>query len=229
MNHKISVLTMDGCLLGKESLSGIDSSDVLGIAVQTEVIGLILSIDDWEAPWGEYDELVYEERDDAKNLMELSGVEMTKRIIEFQNESGYTKRSAAKICAEYNSGGRQFYFPCVYELCTIQAFSNEINEILEILGLPLLSKNYYWSSSEGNSIGAVLVSFSDGYINNGTKHSNYYVRAVSAFPKLSDFSTSCCEHSEQCALSSLILSDEELVEVLRENGYRGTLTKELVI
>ena len=216
MKHKISVLTMDGRLLGKESLSSISKNDVLGIAVQTETIGLILSIEEWNAPWGEYGKLVHEAQGDAKNLMELNGQEMTKRIVEFQKQSGYSERSAAQICAEFKRGGRDFYQPNVYELCTIQAHMEEINEFLRALDLPLLQDDeFYWSSSEYSSFIAVFVYFSSGGINYYNKSGSNYVRAVSAFAKLSDLSTSHCEPSEQCGLCSLTLSDEELVNILR--------------
>ena len=210
--------------------------DIVGIVVQTPVVGLVVSIDQWEEIWGEDGRVFHTANDytgDSQNLMDLSGKALTDKIIDFMDNATQQEMYAAKRCAEYKKGGLDWYLPSVYELCTICAFKDEIRKAMEVFGITdedmLNFENYHWSSSEYNSNYAVFVNFDSGYIGGNRKSFNYAVRAVSAFEPLGLFNSSHCEQGEQCAFDSLTLSDEQLVAELKKRGYSGEVIKTLKV
>lgn len=236
MEHKISIMKKGGVITTPTNAVelGWDMDDIVGIVVQTPVIGLVVSIDKWEEIWGESGRVFNADDDytgDSQNLMDLSGKALTDKIIDFMDNATEQKMYAAKRCAEYKKGGLDWYLPSVYELCTICAFKDEIRKAMEVFGITdedmLDFSDYHWSSSEYYSTYAVYVSFDSGFIGNNGKGSNSSVRAVSAFEPLGLFNSSHCEQSEQCVFDSLTLSDEQIVAELKKRGYSGELIKTL--
>lgn len=230
--HKISVLANDSI---QQSVSnfvdqGKTFNDAIGIIIQTPVIGIVMSFDEWEAPWSNNESVITEEQSEVAALQTLSGLELTKCICEAQknNEEGAT---AAQYCWEYNKANLQWYLPSLYELGIIAAYKDEINEALKQLSCPdnmLLSASWYWSSSEGSQGGSWHVNFGSGGFYNG--YGKYYssnVRAVAAF---SPCGSSCDEpRKESSPAPDKELSDDQLVALLRNRGYTGTLTKSLEV
>lgn len=215
---------------------GWDMDDIVGIVVQTPVIGLVVSIDKWKETWGKSGRVFNADDDytgDSQNLMDLSGKALTDKIINFMDNTNEQKMYAAKRCAEYKKGGLDWYLPCAYELCTICAFKDEIRKAMEVFGITdedmLDFSDYHWSSSEYTSTIAVGVSFDSGHINGNNKDNNGSVRAVSAFEPLGLFNSSHCEQSEQCVFDSLTLSDEQIIAELKKRGYSGEIQKNLKI
>ena len=220
MKHLISVKTFNNGVMSVSEFknANLDKKEVVGIVLQTEVIGLILALPSWEEAWGSEDICVdvKDKKDyigEAKALTTLCGLEATKRIVAAHKD--YKDMYAAKRCLEYDCAGLQWYLPSLYELGTLAAYKDEINAALEELGLPdaKLKDNWSWSSSEYYQALAWVVNFSNGYFYSGNKYSGNVVRAVCAFESL------------RGVLSTPSLTDDELISMLRERNYKGEITK----
>ena len=126
---------------------------------------------------------------------------------------------AAKRCLEYDCAGLQWYLPSLYELGMLAAFKNEINAVLDELGLSdaKLKDEWSWSSSEGGQTVAWGVYFSNGYFGNYYKYYSNVVRAVCAFELLRGVLSTPSENKE--------LTDDALIALLRQRGYKGEITK----
>lgn len=236
MEHKISIMKKGGVITTPTNAVelGWNMDDIVGIVVQTPVIGLVVSIDKWEEIWGKRGRVFNADDDctgDSQNLMDLYGKALTDKIIDFMDNATEQNMYAAKRCAEYKKGGLDWYLPSVYELCTIYAFKDEVRKAMEVFGITdedmLDFSDYHWSSSENNFTYAVIVNFDSGSIFGNFKGNNYSVRAVSAFEPLGLFNSSHYEQSEQCVFDCLTLSDEQIVAELKKRGYSGELVKTL--
>ena len=226
MKHLISIKTKDNVLSIEDfKAQGLTNNDVIGIIIQTETIGIIMSLDTWEEVWNNDDILVNKACGEAEALQELSGIELTRSIVE-KTKKNSDSMNAAIRCWDYGKGGIQWYLPSLYELGTIIAYRDEINEVLDMLDMPELNeKDYGWSSSEGSTHNAWGVHFGYGYfISNSNKCYSYVVRAVSAFSPLErgDFSSPSGK-----VTSNQTMTEESAVEFLRSIGYTGDLTKKI--
>ena len=225
MKHLISIKTKDNVLSIEDfKAQGLTKNDVIGIIIQTETIGIIMSLDTWEEVWNNDAILVNKDCGEAEALQELSGLELTRSIVE-KTKKNSDSMNAAIRCWDYGKGGLQWYLPSLYELGTIIAYRDEINEVLDMLGMPELDENDYgWSSSEYNTHNAWSVTFGNGYFIGNYKCSSYVVRAVSAFSPLErgDFSSPSGK-----VTSNQTMTEESAVEFLRSIGYTGDLTKKI--
>lgn len=238
MEHKISILKKGGVIATPTNAVelGWTMDDIVGIVVQTPVIGLVVSIDKWDEQWGESVQL-FNLQDDyigiSRNLMDLSGKELTDGIIDFMDNDTERGMYAAKRCAEYKKGGLDWYLPSAYELCTICAFKDEIRKAMEVFGITdedmLYFDGWYWSSSENNTYTAMGVDFDSDNINTDYKGHNNFVRAVSAFEPLGLFNSLHCKQGEQFFFGTSALPDEQLAVELMNRGYSGELVKTLNI
>lgn len=68
------------------------------------------------------------------------------------------------------------YIPSVAQLHLILLNINEVNKALVEAGGEPMQDDWYWSSTEGSSVNAWLVSFDNGNTYNGNKTGNYVVR-----------------------------------------------------
>ena len=227
MKHLISIKTKDNVLSIEDfKAQGLTNNDVIGIIIQTETIGIIMSLDTWEEVWNNDDILVNKACGEAEALQELIGLELTRSIVE-KTKKNSDSMNAAIRCWDYGKGGLQWYLPSLYELGTIIAYRDEINEVLDMLGMPELGENDYgWSSSEYSTHGAWYVSFGNGYFlsSYGGKYGSFVVRAVSAFSPLERgyFSSPSGK-----VTSNQTMTEESAVEFLRSIGYTGDLTKKI--
>ena len=226
MKHLISIKTKDNVLSIEDfKAQGLTNNDVIGIIIQTETIGIIMSLDTWEEVWNNDDILVNKACGEAEALQELSGIELTRSIVE-KTKKNSDSMNAAIRCWDYGKGGIQWYLPSLYELGTIIAYRDEINEVLDMLDMPELNeKDYGWSSSEGGTHSAWIVYFGNGYFySTFSKFYSYVVRAVSAFSPLErgDFSSPSGK-----VTSNQTMTEESAVEFLRSIGYTGDLTKKI--
>ena len=225
MKHLISIKTKDNVLSIEDfKAQGLTNNDVIGIIIQTETIGIIMSLDTWEEVWNNDDILVNKACGEAEALQELIGLELTRSIVE-KTKKNSDSMNAAIRCWDYGKGGLQWYLPSLYELGTIIAYRDEINEVLDMLGMPELGENDYgWSSSEGDTQDAWYVYFGNGNFNGYGKYSSSVVRAVSAFSPLErgDFSSPSGK-----VTSNQTMTEESAVEFLRSIGYTGDLTKKI--
>ena len=210
---------------------GMNYTNAIGIIVTTEFMSRILAFDTWQERWGNTDRVLTEEQNESVAMQTFSGLNLTRRIIEGQ--AGIDGMTAAKRCWNYQKGGFQWYLPCLMELGVLCAYRDEINKAMKEIGCPdecLLptedsDETWAWSSSEysqGNSWG---VDFSLGNFNGGGggKNSSSMVRAVAAFQPSPSLLTGEAK-SNDC-----LHSDEALINMLRERGYKGELTKTLTI
>lgn len=229
--HSISVLGADKKQyeIADFRARGMDYTNAIGIIVTTEFMSRILAFDTWQERWGNTDRVLTEEQNESVAMQTFSGFDLTKRIVEAQvNIDGMT---AAKRCWNYQKGDLQWYLPCLMELGVLRAYRDEINKAMEEIGCPdecLLptedsDETWVWSSSENSQGGSWYVGFSNGNFGSNSKCSSGMVRAVAAFQPSPSLLTGEAK-SNDC-----LHSDEVLINMLRERGYKGELTKTLTI
>ena len=208
---------------------GMNYTNAIGIIVTTEFMSRILAFDTWKERWGNTGRVLTEEQNESVAMQTFSGLDLTKRIVEAQTDiDGMT---AAKRCWNYQKGGLQWYLPCLMELGVLCAYRDEINKAMKEIGCPdecLLptedsDETWVWSSSEISQGNSWFVSFSSGNFYNGSKCCCFLVRAVAAFQPSPSLLTGEAK-SNDC-----LHSDEALINMLRERGYKGELTKTLTI
>lgn len=208
---------------------GMNYANAIGIIVETEFMSRVLAFDTWQERWGNTDRVLTEEQNESVAMQTFSGLDLTKRIVEGQ--AGIDGMTAAKRCWNYQKGGLQWYLPCLMELGVLCAYRDEINKAMKEIGCPdecLLptedsDETWVWSSSEGSQYGSWSVGFSNGIFLNGYKCNSSMVRAVAAFQPSPSLLTGEAK-SNDC-----LHSDEALINMLRERGYKGELTKTLTI
>lgn len=207
---------------------GMNYTNAIGIIVTTEFMSRILAFDTWKERWGNTGRVLTEEQNESVAMQTFSGLDLTKRIVEAQTDiDGMT---AAKRCWNYQKGGLQWYLPCLMELGVLCAYRDEINKAMKEIGCPdecLLptedsDETWVWSSSESSQLNSWYVNFSNGYYY-FDKCCSYMVRAVAAFQPSPSLLTGEAK-SNDC-----LHSDEALINMLRERGYKGELTKTLTI
>lgn len=207
---------------------GMNYTNAIGIIVTTEFMSRILAFDTWQEQWGNTDRILTEEQNESVAMQTFSGLDLTKRIVEAQTDiDGMT---AAKRCWNYQKGGLQWYLPCLMELGVLCAYRDEINKAMKEIGCPdecLLptedsDETWVWSSSEYSQYFSWIVYFSNGGFGYGKCYSTM-VRAVAAFQPSPSLLTGEAK-SNDC-----LHSDEALINMLRERGYKGELTKTLTI
>lgn len=208
---------------------GMNYANAIGIIVETEFMSRVLAFDTWQEQWGNTDRILTEEQNESVAMQTFSGLDLTKRIVEAQTDiDGMT---AAKRCWNYQKGGLQWYLPCLMELGVLCAYHDEINKAMKEIGCPdecLLptedsDETWVWSSSENSQGNSWFVGFSNGNFYGNTKCSSGMVRAVAAFQPSPSLLTGEAK-SNDC-----LHSDEALINMLRERGYKGELTKTLTI
>lgn len=188
MKHLISLKTNQGIASVEDYQNGrIDIGDVIGVVLQTETIGMVISLDQWNEIWcSDGNCKAFNKKcGEAEALQTLSGLELTRNIVK-QNEEDGESMTAAMRCWRYKKGNLQWYLPSLYELGTIIAYRDELNEVLEMFNADLFDEDDWgWSSSENYSWGAWGVNFDSGYfLGNNGKSNSFVVRAVSAFSPL---------------------------------------------
>lgn len=207
---------------------GMNYTNAIGIIVTTEFMSRILAFDTWKERWGNTGRVLTEEQNESVAMQTFSGLDLTKRIVEAQTDiDGMT---AAKRCWNYQKGGLQWYLPCLMELGVLCAYRDEINKAMKEIGCPdecLLptedsDETWVWSSSEYSQGHSWFVGFSSGNFSNN-KCGSGVVRAVAAFQPSPSLLTGEAK-SNDC-----LHSDEALINMLRERGYKGELTKTLTI
>lgn len=209
---------------------GMNYANAIGIIVETEFMSRVLAFDTWQERWGNTDRVLTEEQNESVAMQTFSGLDLTKRIVEGQ--AGIDGMTAAKRCWNYQKGGLQWYLPCLMELGVLCAYRDEINKAMKEIGCPdecLLptedsDETWVWSSSENSQNVSWFVYFSlGGFFLNFSKFSSLMVRAVAAFQPSPSLLTGEAK-SNDC-----LHSDEALINMLRERGYKGELTKTLTI
>lgn len=208
---------------------GMNYANAIGIIVETEFMSRVLAFDTWQEQWGNTDRILTEKQNESVAMQTFSGLDLTKRIVEAQTDiDGMT---AAKRCWNYQKGGLQWYLPCLMELGVLCAYRDEINKAMKEIGCPdecLLptedsDETWVWSSSESSQISSWIVYFSGGNFSNDYKCYSNMVRAVAAFQPSPSLLTGEAK-SNDC-----LHSDEALINMLRARGYKGELTKTLII
>ena len=233
MKHSISIKTVTGVLsVADFKAQRVAKANVVGVVLQTEIIGMVISLDQWKEIWCSEDnkKVFNKECGEAEALQTLSGLELTRNIVK-QNEEDGEDMTAAMRCWQYDKGGLQWYLPCLYELGTIIAYRDELNKVFEMLGADILDEDDWgWSSSEYYTRNAWFVYFGSGNFNGiSYKYGSCVVRAVSAFSPLErgDFSSPSGNGNGEYPVPPM--TEEAAVEFLRSCGYTGTILKELSI
>lgn len=235
-NYEVKVLGNDKQVYDVAAFvaAGKDHSDAIGIVFGSPIIGQrVLAFDAWLEEWGEK-KIHVEERNESQAVQVLCGLDDTKRIVEAQSNN--SNMTAAKRCWQYKCGGLQWYLPSLMELGTLFLVRDEINDVMCQLGcnsdclLPTedSDERWLWSSSEGSQYGSWVVGFGNGgFSSYGVKCGSYVVRAVAA---LSDAShreplSEANGQGEQVQYNAPELSDEDLVNMLRQRGFTGNVSK----
>lgn len=220
MKHKISIKTINDILSVDEfKTRAIAKADVVGVVLQTEIIGIIISLDQWNEIWcSDGNRKVFnKECGEAEALQTLSGLELTRNIVK-QNEEDGEDMTAAMRCWQYKKGNLQWYLPSLYELGTIIAYRDELNEVLKMLDAEQFAEDDWgWSSSESSSWTAWYVNFGSGGFDGYGKCNSFVVRAVSAFSPL------------QTNTIPALMTIESAISFLQSQGYSGELIKKINI
>ena len=187
MKHLISLKTNQGIASVEDYQNGrIDRCDVIGVILQTETIGVIISLEQWNEIWcSERNLKVFNKQcGESEALQTLSGLELTRNIVNKNKEDGESI-TAAMRCWQYKKGNLQWYLPSLYELGTIVSYRDELNKVLKMLGANLLRKSYCaWSSSGSDHWNTWVASSCAGYFYSKDKFDNLITRAVAAFSPL---------------------------------------------
>ena len=234
-NYEVKVLGNDKQVYNVAAFvaAGKDHSDVIGIVFGSPIIGQrVLAFDAWLEKWGE-SKIHVEERNESQAVQVLCGLEDTKRIVEAQSDN--SNMTAAKRCWQYKCGDLQWYLPSLMELGTLFLVRDEINDAMRQLDcnsdcfLPTEDsyERWLWSSSEGSQSYSWSVHFFNGSFGDGLKYDSGVVRAVAA---LSDAShreplSEANGQGEQIQYNAPELSDEDLVNMLRQRGFTGNVSK----
>ena len=225
MEHKISIKTSNGVVSVEDfKAQGVNKNDVVGVILQTETIGLIISLDSWKEKWSDGSGVLNKACGEAEALQTLSGLELTRTIVNKTKNQEDTMNAAIR-CFEYDNGNLQWYLPCLYELGTIIAYRNEINKVMQLVGGDEFDEDDWgWSGSEGTSTYAWYVYFGNGGFGISGKYYSFVVRAVSAFSPLERGDLSSPSGKGD---SYEQLTEESAIALLRSHGYTGELIKKI--
>lgn len=210
--------------------SGKNYTDAIGIIFGTPVLGQrVLAFPSWKEKWGDRETVYTEVRSESEAVQFMSGLEDTKRIVEAQVNTNCM--TAAKRCWEYKAGDLQWYLPSLMELGVVYMLRDEINEAMERLGcssdclLPTEDSDepWVWSSSELSQFSSWGVGFGSGGFGGSYKYGTFFVRAVAAFQQ----STSPSLLSGEAKSQDSEPTDEQLIAMLQQRGYKGQVSKTL--
>lgn len=238
-NYEVKVLGNDKQVYDVATFvaAGKNYSDAIGIVFGSPIIGQrVLAFDAWLEQWGER-KIHVEERSESQAVQVLCGLEDTKRVVEAQSDN--SDMTAAKRCWQYKCGNLQWYLPSLMELSTLYLVRDEVNEAMRQLGcdsdcfLPTEDddERWLWGSYEYSQNISWFVNFGNGIFNNYYKYYSGVVRAVAA---LSDAShreplSEANGQGEQIRYNAPELSDEDLVNMLRQRGYNGIINKGITL
>lgn len=206
--------------------SGKIYKDAIGIVFGTPIIGTrVLAFDCWIKQWGKPDKMLTEPCNESQAVQVLCGLDNTERIVKAQKD--FKKLTAAKWCWEYEKGGFRWYLPSLMELGALFLLRDQVNDAMMRVGcgdcmLPTKNSNtkYVWSSSESSLYDSWNVNFSNGYFSGNLKDGIGVVRAIAVLShplQSNSFPDDVTMHSE--------MTDEELINQLRDRRYKGQLTK----
>ena len=220
MKHSISIKTTKGVFsisdFKKQDLS---SEDVIGVILQTETIGMVISLEKWHDLWcrNRGSQVFNKACGEAEALQTLSGLELTRNIVEKNIADGETI-TAAMRCWQYKKGNLQWYLPSLYELVTIIAYIDELNEVFGMLGADLLSEDDCgWSSSEYDNYNVWYVECGGRFNGFYSKSGDFTIIPVSAYNPLQSVNND----------SYYPFTEETAIKYLRHLGYVGELTKKI--
>ena len=223
MNYSISIKTTKGVFsISDFNEQNLLKSDIIGVVLQTETIGMVISLEKWNAIWCSQENVKIFNKfcDEVEALRTLNGLELTRNIVE-KNIADGESMTAAMSCWQYKKGGIQWYLPSLYELGIIIAYRYELNEVFGMLGADLLSKDdWAWSSSEYDNYNVWYVHFSGGgSFRRLDKTNTSSVIPVSAYSPLQQVNND--SHSP--------FTEETAIQYLRQLGYVGELTKKIKV
>lgn len=234
-NYEVKVLGNDKQVYDVAAFvaAGKNYSDAIGIVFSSPIIGRrVLAFDAWLEQWGER-KIHVEERNESQAVQVLCGLEDTKRVVEAQ--SGNSDMTAAKRCWQYKCGDLQWYLPSLMELGTLFLVRDKVNEAMRQLGcdsdcfLPTENSDetWLWSSSEYSQYYSWYVYFGNGNFNGYGKCNSGVVRAVAALSGASHREplSEANGQGERVQYNAPELSDEDLVNMLRQRGYTGNVNK----
>ena len=228
--HEIKVLGNDKQMYDAADFvaAGKNYQDAIGIVFGTPIIGLrVLAFDSWYGIWGKTDRVLTESNNQAQAVQILCGREDTKRIM--GEQINLEELTAAKWCWRYQKGDFQWYLPSVMELGALLLVHDQVNDAMEQLScdsdclLPTANANdtWIWSSSEYSQAGSWYVKCYGENFRSCYKGRSGVVRAVAALSQVSSPSL----FSGEAKSKSSEMSDEELVNILRNRGYSGEIKK----
>lgn len=236
-NYEVKVLGNDKRMYDVAAFvaAGKNHTDAIGIVFGSPIIGQrVLAFDAWLEAWGER-KVHVGERNESQAVQVLCGLDDTKRVVEAQSDN--SDMTAAKRCWQYKCGDLQWYLPSLMELGALFFVRDEVNEAMRQLGcdsdcfLPTedSDETWIWSSSEHSQSGSWYVYFDNGGFYGGNKFNSGVVRAVAA---LSDAShreplSEANGQGERVQYNAPELSDEDLVNMLRQRGFTGSVNKSI--
>lgn len=101
MKHEILIATTNEGVLSVDDFKaqGLTKNDAIGVVLQTEVVGMIISLGQWNEIWCSEDNCKEPNKvcGEAEALQTLSGLELTRNIVK-QNKKDGENMTAAMRC-----------------------------------------------------------------------------------------------------------------------------------
>ena len=183
---------IDGSLYTEsEWTAGAYSNDSAnGVAVISSDASFVIAKQDASSStlrWGGYSKTVPDivtSTSSATAVLDYDGAGNTPKIIEYLagTNDGYVDGApAAEACAAFTfPNGKKGYLPALGEWQCAYNNKAAIVSAMTLIGGTAISSNYYWSSTQYLSNYSWYLHWGSGYLHNGHKDTNSYVRAFAA-------------------------------------------------
>ena len=179
----VYILDTDGNLTTAANWNTANNSKAVGVFVGTDNCKFVIAPDSGGTlTWGGYGTTIsgiVTTTDSSTAKKDYAGSSNTDKII---SKLGASNAPAANYCKSYTfKNGKSGYLWSLGEMQAAYGNKSAIDTALSKIGATAMNTSYYWTSTQYSSDYAWILRWSNGYVSNNAKDSNYYVRAVCAF------------------------------------------------
>ena len=147
----------------------------IGIAVQSEKSGLVLSLTTWCKMWQNNHEVIDQEFDELSALQITSGKDIS--------ENSYS--IPARACSNYPIGDLTWYLPSLQEAALIVLLRDEINAVISAISTHdsflIPETGFLWTCCEHNAVSAWAIAIEEKLIVPRFKEQEQKFKAVASF------------------------------------------------
>ena len=170
---------------------GYANSDANGVAILSETVpAFVIAKQDASSStkqWGGYGKTVPDivtSSSSATAVLDYDGAGNTPKIIEYLagTNDGYVDGApAAEACAAFTfPNGKKGYLPALGEWKGAYNNKTALVSAMSLIGGTAIKSDYYWSSTQYNSLSSWTLDWSNGNLDSNTKGNYRYVRAFAA-------------------------------------------------